>query len=183
MAMSRKRRRELWFAGAALFLLGLVAFDLRRLIQIEDWNRAIADGSVTAVQGDLPIPLVFAQGYLLRQGGDYQRVLGLYKQAELGGSPSLRSAALYNSGNVYFREGLAMRSSNNEQQAVPLLELAKASYRQVLRENPGNWEARYNLERVLRQSPEPDEAEGGGEAPQQSERAVTTMRGFTLGLP
>ena len=183
MGLSRKRMRELWLAGGALFLLALAAFDLRWLLQLGEWNRAIADGSVTALKGELPAPLLFAQGYHLQQGGDYQQVLGLYKRAELAGDATLRSAALYNSGNVYFREGLAMRNRDNEQQAVPLLELAKASYRQVLRENPGNWEARYNLERALRQSPEPEEAEGGGAAPQQSERAVTTMRGFTLGLP
>jgi mxaK protein len=181
--LSRKRRRELWLAGAALVLLALFAVDVRRIVQLDAWNRALADGSAAALQGDLPAPLVFAQGYQARPGGEYQQVLALYKRAELAGDATLRSAARYNSGNVYFREGLAMRERETEQQAVPLLELAKASYRQVLREDPGNWQARYNLERVLRQSPEAEQEDGGGEAPLQSERAVTTMRGFTLGLP
>ncbi|MET0917568.1 MAG: hypothetical protein ABWY07_03980 [Burkholderiales bacterium] len=184
MGLSRKRRRELWLAAAALVLVAFGAYDLHQLAQLKEWNRAMEDGSVVALKGQLPAPLVFAQGYHLRDSTDYQSVLGLYKRAELAGDPALRSAAAYNSGNVYFREGLAMRNADNDQQAVPLLELAKGSYRQVLKVNPGNWDARYNLERVLRQRPEPEDLdEGALDAPQQAERAVTTMRGFSLGLP
>ena len=38
--------------------------------------------------------------------------------------------------------------------ARPLLELAKATYREALRLDPGRWDARYNLERALRAAPE-----------------------------
>jgi mxaK protein len=184
MGMTRKRRRELWLGLAALVLIVLGAFDLRQLAQLRDWNRAIDDGSVTALKGALPAPLLFAQAYHQQTGSDYQAVLALYKRAELAGGPALQTAARYNSGNVYFREGLAMRNAENEQQAVPLLELAKGSYRQTLKQDPGNWDARYNLERVLRQRPEPEDLDDSGlGAPQQSERAVTTMRGYSLGLP
>jgi mxaK protein len=35
-----------------------------------------------------------------------------------------------------------------------MLETAKARYRELLRLEPGNWDARYNLERALRLAPE-----------------------------
>ena len=184
MGMSRKRRRELWLAAIATALVALGAYDLRQLTQLNDWNRAIADGAVVALKGQLSPALLFAQAYHLREGGDYQAMLGLYKRVELAGDPALRTAAAFNSGNVYFREGIKMHEADNDLQAVPLFELAKGSYRRVLREDPLNWDARYNLERVLRQRPEPEDLESGGlEPPQQAERAVTTMRGYSPGLP
>lgn len=184
MGISPKRRRELWLGAIALVLVALTAYDLRQLAQLTRWNRAMADGSVVAFTGQLPPALLFAQAYHLRERSDYQTVLGLYKRVELAGDGALRAAATYNSGNVYFREGLAMHDADNDQQTVPLLELAKGSYRQVLRDDPANWDARYNLERVLRQRPDPEDLDSGGlDAPQQAERAVTTMRGFSLGLP
>jgi mxaK protein len=184
MGLTTKRRREVWLGLAAAILIALLAFDLRELARLRDWNRAIADGSVTELKGQLPAPLIFAQAYHAPTGSDYQSVLALYKRAEVGGDRALQAAARYNSGNVYFRAGLAMRDADNEQQAVPLLELAKRSYREALNQDAANWNARYNLERVLRQRPEPEDADDGGlGAPQQAERAATTMRGFSLGLP
>ncbi len=68
--------------------------------------------------------------------------------------------------------------------ALPLIELAKEQYRALLRENPGLWAARYNLERAQRLQPDPEEGEESApSAPSESERAPTTMRGQALGLP
>jgi mxaK protein len=184
MGLTVKRRRELWLGLAAAGLVALIAFDLRQLAQLRAWNRAIGDGTVVHLEGQLPAPLLFARAYHQPPGSDYQGVLALYKRAELGGDPALQAAARYNSGNVYFRAGLAMRDAEDEQQSVPLLELAKGSYRQALKQDPANWDARYNLERVLRQRPEPEDLDDSGlGAPQQAERAATTMRAFSLGLP
>ena len=184
MDLTRKRRREFWLVLAAAVLVALLVWELYELGRLRDWNRAMEDGTVTGLKGSLPAPLLFAQAYHQPPGGDYRDALALYKRAEVAGDPALQAIARYNSGNVYFRAGLAMREADNEQQAVPLLELAKGSYRQALRLDPANWDARYNLERVLRQRPEPEDLDDSGlGAPQQAERAATTMRGFSLGLP
>jgi mxaK protein len=184
MGLTRKRRREFWLGAAAVVLIALLAWDLRELVRLREWDRAIVDGTVTGLKGSLPAPLLFAQAYHQRPDGDYRDALALYKRAEVAGDSGLQAIARYNSGNLYFRAGLAMREADNEQQAVPLLELAKESYRTALKLDPANWDARYNLERVLRQRPEPEDVDDGGlGAPQQAERAATTMRGFSLGLP
>ena len=184
MGLMRKRPRERWLGVAALVLLALLAWDLFELHRIRTWNRAAEDGSVLGLDDTLPAPLVFAQAYHQPATADYRDILALYKRAETAGDPALAALARYNSGNVYFRAGLAMREAENEQQAIPLLELAKANYRQALVRDPANWDTRYNLERVLRARPEPEEGdESGLGTPQEAERAATTMRGFSLGLP
>jgi mxaK protein len=67
---------------------------------------------------------------------------------------------------------------------VPLIELAKETYREVLRHDPGHWSARYNLERAQRLLPDPeDDGEGPPAPPNQAERSATTMRGYSPGLP
>jgi mxaK protein len=69
-------------------------------------------------------------------------------------------------------------------QAIPLIELAKETYREVLRHDPGQWNARYNLERAQRLLPDAEEGDGGPpDVPRNAERAATTMRGYSPGLP
>lgn len=131
--------------------------------------------------------LVFAGAARAGTDGDYLRALTLYKQVANEAPPGLRIAARYNSANLHLREALRLRDSDNFSlmtQVLPLLELAKAGYREVLRDDPQHWDARYNLERALRLAPEGDEAdEGTAPRPLEAERAATTMKGISLGLP
>ena len=54
----------------------------------------------------------------------------------------------------------------------------------MLRDDPDHWPARYNLERAQRLVPDPDPADGDpAEPPKSAERAATTMRGYSPGLP
>jgi mxaK protein len=95
----------------------------------------------------------------------------------------LRDTALYDLGNLYLREALRVRDSGADASALPLLELAKENYRSVLLQRPDLWDAKFNLELALRVAPDPDPADTGAPQILTSERAVTTMRAFTLGLP
>jgi mxaK protein len=114
---------------------------------------------------------------------DDDRALALYHPLQQGSGPLAR-AARYNAANLLMRQGLALRQGPQPGQAIALIELAKQQYRAVLREDPSDWDARYNLERAQRLLPEPDETEvDPAVGPKQSERAVTTMRAFSPGLP
>ena len=69
-------------------------------------------------------------------------------------------------------------------QSLPLIELAKQSYRDLLRENPGDWDARYNLERALRLAPEVAEEDSEQNRPAEwQRRAIRALPDFKLELP
>ncbi len=76
------------------------------------------------------------------------------------------------------------RPSPQPGQALALIELAKENYRQVLRRDPDAWDARYNLERAQRLVPEPEQIDDAPpELNRNAERAATTMRAYSPGLP
>jgi len=84
--------------------------------------------------------------------------------------------ALYNLGNLHLRQGVADAAAP----AIPMIELAKQRYRDLLRVAPDDWDARYNLELALRVAPEvaPPEALQDQEP---AERRRVRLRDFTPG--
>ncbi|MBK7664002.1 MAG: MxaK protein [Sterolibacteriaceae bacterium] len=182
--MNRRMRRIL---GVLLLLLaGAAGYDGYRLAQARMQNRAIAGTEPISPEERRPY-LAFAAAARIAESGDTLRALGLYKRLAQDAPPALRSAARYNSANLHLREAVRLREAGDAAamtQSLPLLELAKQGYRDVLRDDPQQWDARYNLERALRLAPEADEGDDGpAPPPLNSERAVTTMKGFSLGLP
>lgn len=102
----------------------------------------------------------------------------------LQGDTPLGQAARYNAANALLRQAVELRQGEQAGQSIALIELAKETYREVLRHDPADWDARYNLERAQRLLPDPEEAEPPpAGAPQAAERAATTMRGISQGLP
>jgi mxaK protein len=130
-----------------------------------------------------PLEVVHAEALRRAHAGKTREAHDLYAQVALNGAAELRRRAEYNHATLLLREALQLREADDSR-AMPVVELAKESYRKVLREDPDAWDARYNLERALRLAPEPQEVEEGeGPTPMQRERAPTTMRGDSLGLP
>jgi mxaK protein len=122
-----------------------------------------------------------AQALALAQAGQDDAALARYRS--LYDHPALGLLARYNASNVLLRRALALREAGNTDQAYPMTELAKEGYREVLRREPGHRPARYNLERALRLNPELDAEDLATVAPEHAERAVTTMRSVSQGLP
>ena len=120
-----------------------------------------------------------------RGPGAGDAALELYRQVEAEGSEVLRRIARYDTANLYMRQAQQEIERGDSARAVPLIELAKGIYRGLLREEPADWDLRYNLERAVRILPEedPDAADMIPAVPENSERAPTTMRGTSLGLP
>lgn len=182
--MKKSTRRIMLIA--ALALAGAAAVDGYRLMAARNANRLISSQDEISSE-DMRPNVAFAAAWRIGQQGEYVRALTLYKRIAQRASPEVQLAAGYNSANLHFREALRLRAEGGataDQQSMPLLELAKQGYRDVLREDPRHWDARYNLERALRLAPEGEDAdEALLPPPPTKERAVTTMRGFTLGLP
>lgn len=172
---------------AVLALLAVLALaaaaDGVRVWQQIRWNRLIADGAVPVrVDDDAPAEVRFAQASAEAASGADDAALQRYRS--LQDDTPLGQSARYNSANLLMRQAVTVREGLEPGKAIALIELAKEMYRDVLRANPQHWQARYNLERAQRLLPEPDDLYGAPpEAERNAERAATTMRGYSPGLP
>lgn len=118
----------------------------------------------------------------LAHGGKFRAAVQAYK-ALLDAPDEIRLPALYNLGNLNMREALK-NGQGEAQRALPLIELAKQSYRDDLRVNPADWDARYNLERALWIAPEYDDPIlQRNQAPVHAEQSTSTVQGAKIDLP
>jgi len=175
---------------AVLAVLAVAAFDAVRLWRAAQWNALITSGAppaaaaVTASQpaAPLPVQVQFAQAYAQAASGAEEAALNHYRA--LQEDATVGDAARYNSANLLLRQAARLQDTPQAGQAIPLVELAKEGLREVLRRHPGDWNARYNLERAQRLLPDPEEADlDPPDLARNAERAATTMRGFSPGLP
>jgi len=172
----------------AALLLAAALLDAALLWRDERCNALIAAGTPPAdsTVPELQFAAAYAQAAALAQApaasasGD--AALNAYRA--LQANPVLGTAARFNSANLLLRQAIAARAGAQPAQALPLIELAKEQYRELLRQAPQHWDARYNLERAQRLLPDPQDSElEPTAAPRDRERAATTMRAQTLGLP
>jgi mxaK protein len=178
--ISRRATRVVW--GLLVVTVFVAAIESALWMRDRQRNALIATVAVPVDQNDGPAPMRFAQAYALAASGADDAALARY--GTLQGDSPLGQAARYNSANLLMRQAAALRAEDKGGQALALIELAKEHYRDVLRHEPGHWLARYNLERAQRLVPDPEESEAPVAGPQRSaERAATTMRGFSPGLP
>lgn len=154
------------------------AMRLHRALHI---NEVITSARVSGSDSNLPEARL-AQALSLSRRGDYAAALKGYKSM-MSEREELRELALYDLGNLNMREALK-NGEGEARRALPLIELAKQSYRDLLRDNPEDWDARYNLERALWLSPEyEDPVLGRNQAPVHSEHAISTLQGARIDLP
>jgi mxaK protein len=177
--ISRRTTRAAWV------LLGMIAIaaaiDGSQLLQQERWNAAIEAGAA-GDDATAPAEVRFAHAYAQAASGAAEAALNRY--GALQDDSPLGQAARYNAANVLMRQAVELRAGARAGQALAFIELAKEGYREVLRQDPGRWDARYNLERAQRLVPDPDEVDlAPPEVQRNAERAATTMRGFSPGLP
>jgi mxaK protein len=177
--ISRRTTRWVWLVLAATTVAA--AIDGALWLRDQRRNAQIASGTMPDDQSALPAPMQFARAHALATSGADEAALNLY--GTLQGDSPLGQAARYNSANLLMRQAVLLREAEQPGQALALVELAKEHYRDVLRHNPGHWDARYNLERAQRLVPDPEESEIPAASDRRAERAATTMRGFSPGLP
>jgi mxaK protein len=188
--LNARRRRLYLFAAALAALAVLAALDFHAWSTAQRWNRVIAalEVSGTAVEsGTLehaaPAEARFALALAIERRGEVAPAVALLREVAQT-RPDLAPAALYDAANALLREGQRIGLAEDAGQALPFVELAKETYREVLRIDPDVWDARFNLERALRIAPEGD-ADSDEELPMpaDAEEAATTDRASPLGLP
>jgi mxaK protein len=177
------------------FLLGALGVALAIALTLEGWQLARAQQVNRQLAVRLADPAAQTQPLsedprlwvaAARQAARVDRTAeaaALLRRAADASHGELRQLALYDLGNVYLQAALKLLQSGADASGLPLFELAKESYRAALMERPDLWDAKFNLELALRAAPDPDPDEAGAPPVLTGERAVTTMRAFTLGLP
>jgi mxaK protein len=177
--ITRTRVRIVWVLLATLG--SAAAVDGVRLAVAQGWNAQI-DAGVSAPAAAAPPQVRFALAAAQAASGAQEAALRQY--GALQDDSAVGQAARYNSANLLMRQAIVLREQSHPGQALALVELAKEHYREVLRRDPEHWNARYNLERAQRLVPDPEDVEPEPDGPQRSaERAATTMRGYSPGLP
>lgn len=184
----RRRTLHLAFGTAALICAALAGYEQFRFDQASRVNVAIARAAKApgkldpASLGTIPEAL-FAQAVVLAKQGRYDAALERYKTLSRGDRADLATDALYNSGNLHLREALKEEGPDSAVRMLPLIELAKQSYRSALRRDPQRWDARYNLERALWMAPERDESLSFSVPRNAEERVMSTLHSATGELP
>lgn len=147
------------FALLSLCLLGL---------SFMQWREIEQAASINALLDEIPAQLTrdsetgdwqrfpesrLAYANALSAGGDFDGAEVAFSEL-LRQSPSsdVGLAAQFNLANAYLRQG--MREDQTANRRRTMLELSKQRYREILRANPGDWQARFNLEKALRLAPE-----------------------------
>jgi mxaK protein len=165
------------FGAVALCSAAVAAYEWTQLSHARDVARAVAAVGATSGTGesDIDAPEVrLARAIALANHGAYTDAQKLYDGlVQDQGTSETGRAALFDLGNMYARE--AAKSENTGLvKSLPLLEQAKQRYRTLLRGSPLDWDARYNLERVLWLAPEES---GSADEPDVKEQHDVKLRG------
>ena len=177
--MKRRHVHLVFGVTIAAFAL-LTAYQVVQLLRAQRVNAVVVNAS--NLDSSLP-EAMFARARSLATAGKYEEAVKAYKTLIQSDRVELRRAALYNLGNLHMRQALKS-GPNGALESLPLIELAKQTYRDLLREEPKNWDARYNLERALWLAPEV--AEEGADLNRPSEfqrRVIRALPDFKLELP
>ena len=177
----RRRVVHSAFGAVAVVCAAFAIGHTVRLVRSDRINSAIASAQETGLDSDVP-EAQFAKGLALARSGKSDPALRIYKALARSPRADIRRDALYNSGNVYMRDA-ERRNSDEGFESLPLVELAKQAYREVLRESPDDWDARYNLERALRLAPETEQEVDESDAPMKEQHVMSTLRGDSINLP
>ncbi|MBC5782207.1 MxaK protein [Ramlibacter sp. USB13] len=179
----KRRLVHLAFALASAALAVPAVLQAVRLQQAARINEAIARAADPAARPGDFAEARFAHALALARTGGYEAGLAAQKALVQQERGALRTAALYNLGNLHLRQALR-KGQAAAVESLPLVELAKQSYRDALRADPGDWDARYNLERALALAPEIDaQAAEEKDPPVGKELTITTAPAMRTDLP
>ena len=163
--------------------------------EIQQWSLAAVDAAAAATRSTPQAPAKRSAGTadnLSPEGRlshavalsrfDYDAALAAFKAIIQSNRQDLRRMALYDLGNLHLHQAIQAGMADSTQ-SLPLTELAKQSYRDLLRQDPNDWDARYNLERALRLAPEDEDDDQDSGPPDPREHERTTIADPRMDLP
>ncbi|MDH3747568.1 MAG: hypothetical protein OER97_05130 [Gammaproteobacteria bacterium] len=163
-------------AALVAALLIAIAYDGSRLLQHQRFNDSLTKDDKTVVDGPDNAHRQFERAYALKHKQDFRAAVKAYAAIEPQPNSSLQMDIKFNLANLYFREALRLRDTGDDDLAMPLIELAKENYKEILRAENTYWDAKFNLELALIVAPETDPVDPTGELnPERSPRAITKI--------
>jgi mxaK protein len=172
MAMSAPRRLLLSVAMLALVLSAGIVYELYRLKSARQFNAALEHNAFLEVN-QASARGRFATAYGLQQLGEFEEAIRAYAEVEPDDAETA-AAVRFNLANLYLRRALVLEGDENRDLVIPLIELAKENYRELLRRDSQHWDAKYNLELALALLPDLEEQESEDDImPERSPRANT----------
>ena len=138
--------KYIFFIGA-IGSAGALITELQAYFEKQRYNDAITSGRYADAGPLLGERGRFANAYGEQQAGNSEDARVLY--GTIKKDPQLKAQALYNLGNSYMRQIENIDIEKDSDLALPLIELAKTSYRASLGLDSENWNARRNLEKAL----------------------------------
>jgi mxaK protein len=179
----RRRSVHLAFGAGILVCAALAGYESVRLFDARRVNAAITNASSGGAAPDSSFPEAqFADAVRLARRGQYDAALQRYKVLSRGSRADLATDALYNTGNLHLREAFK-EGKDATVRMLPLIELAKQSYRNALRRDPQRWDVRYNLDRALWLAPELDEKITVSVPRNAEDRVMSTLQSTRADLP
>jgi mxaK protein len=158
-------------------LIIAVCYDGIHLAHDKRFNHALATDDIAGISGSDGPHRQFAIAYDLQQQREFKAAVNAYAAIDALSGSQLQMHIKYNLANLYFREATRLREAGANDLAMPLIELAKQNYEELLRIDNGHWDAKYNLELALFVAPETDPADTLEERnPEHSPRALTKIR-------
>lgn len=145
---------------------------------------ALAQGTDVAVDSASWDGLVQARARFLDRRDRFDEAQALIDDALPRVQPATQAAMLYNHANVLVERAIARIERGDLDGAIPLVNLAKDSYRRALRLEPGNFDLKHNFDvamRLVRDFP-PAGAEGEDETA-TPKKLWTDLPGVPKGLP
>ncbi len=156
------------------------------------WRRTTLDAeAAAAVARGVPPPpgagvaARLAWAARLGRRGRHEEALELYSVLLETAPSSLMPWVHHGLGDLYLRRAREEVERTAFDEAMPLVALAKQSYRRALRLEPELWAARYNLEAALRLLPEIERLEMKRKEGKEAAKEALWSRvpGFPRGLP